>query len=117
MVIQTFNGQLHFAFSLLAADNLASHEIGGFQRNFNSGHFCRVCHISYEFRLTPLTDITFLPRTIIKHNRYVQQVVNSSNTRNVAGVVTESPLANLIGFHPVKSLPNDSMHDIAEGKL
>ncbi|CAF1250005.1 unnamed protein product [Rotaria sp. Silwood1] len=34
--VQTFDGQLHFAFSLLAADNLASHEIGDFQRNFNS---------------------------------------------------------------------------------
>ncbi|CAF4078174.1 unnamed protein product [Rotaria sordida] len=63
LTVQTFNGQLHFAFSLLAADNLASHEIGGFQRNFNSGQFCRLCHISYQFRLTLLTDISFLPHT------------------------------------------------------
>lgn len=115
LAIQTFNGQLHFAFSVFAADNLASHEIGGFQRNFNSGYFCRSCHISYQFRLTPLTDITFLPRAVTTHNTYVQQVINSLNRINVAGVMSESPLSNLIGFHPIKSLPNDLMHDFAEG--
>ncbi|CAF2133813.1 unnamed protein product [Rotaria magnacalcarata] len=113
--VQSFNGQLHFVFSLLAGDNLAAHEIGGFQRNFNSGQFCRLCHISYEFRLTPLTDISFLPRRVTTHNMYVQQAVKSFNTKPVAGVVGESPLSHLIGFHPIKSLPNDLMHDFAEG--
>ena len=116
LAVQTFNGQLHFAFSLLAADNLASHEIGGFQRNFNSGQFCRLCHISYQFRLTPLTDTSFLPRTVNTHNAYVQQATNSFNTRTIAGVVGESALSNLIGFHSIKSLPNDVMHDFAEGQ-
>ncbi|CAM4969226.1 unnamed protein product [Rotaria socialis] len=117
LTVQSFNGQLHFVFSLLAGDNLAAHEIGGFQRNFNSGQFCRLCHISYEFRLTPLTDISFLPRRVTTHNMYVQQAVKSFNTKPVAGVVGESPLSHLIGFHPIKSLPNDLMHDFAEGTL
>ncbi|CAF3915295.1 unnamed protein product [Rotaria sordida] len=115
LAVQTFNGQLHFGFSLLAADNLAAHEIGGFQRNFNSGQFCRLCHISYQFRLTSLTDISFLPRTITTHNAYVQEAANSFNTRTIAGVVGDSPLSDLIGFHPIKSLPRDVMHDFAEG--
>ncbi|CAF1375448.1 unnamed protein product [Adineta steineri] len=114
LVVQTFNGQLHFAFSLFAADNLASHEIGGFQQNFNSGQFCRLCHISYKFRLIPLTAISFLPRTVTTHDAYDQQAVNSFNTRPVAGVVGESPLSTLIAFHAIKSLPNDLMHDYAE---
>ncbi|CAF1401409.1 unnamed protein product, partial [Rotaria sordida] len=114
LAVQTFNGQLHFGFSLLAADNLAAHEIGGFQRNFNSGQFCRLCHISYQFRLTSLTDISFLPRTITTHNAYVQEAANSFNTRTIAGVVGDSPLSDLIGFHPIKSLPRDVMHDFAE---
>ncbi|CAM4781662.1 unnamed protein product [Rotaria magnacalcarata] len=113
--VQSFNGQLHFVFSLLTGDNLATHKIGGFQRNFNSGQFCHLCHISYEFRLTPLTDISFLPRRVTTHNMYVQQAVKSFNTKPVAGVVGESPLPHLIGFHPIKSLPNDLMHDFAEG--
>ncbi|CAM4845515.1 unnamed protein product [Rotaria magnacalcarata] len=92
LAVQTFNGQLHFAFSVLAADNLASNEIGGFQRNFNSGQFCRSCHISYQFKLTPLTDISFLPRKVTTHNAYVQQVVNSSNARIIAGVAGVCPL-------------------------
>ncbi|CAF1543538.1 unnamed protein product [Rotaria sordida] len=115
LVVQTLNGQLHFAFSLLAVDNLAAHEIGGFQRNFNSGQFCRLCHISYQFRLTSLTDISFLLHTITTHNAYVQEAANSFNTRTIAGVVGESPLSDLIGFHPIKSLPRDVMHDFAEG--
>ncbi|CAF1416102.1 unnamed protein product, partial [Adineta steineri] len=115
LVVQTFNGQLHFAFSLFAADNLASNEIGGFQQNFNSGQFCRLCHISYKFRLIPLTDISFLPRTVTTNDAYVRQAVNLFNTRPVAGVVGESPLSKLIAFHAIKSLPNDLMHDYAEG--
>ncbi|CAF1531354.1 unnamed protein product [Adineta ricciae] len=115
LIVQTFNGQLHFAFSLFAADNLASHEIGGFQQNFNSGQFCRLCHISYQLRLTHLTNISFLPRRVATHNVHVQQAVSSSNTKTTAGVMGESPLSNLIGFHRIKSLPNDVMHDFAEG--
>ncbi|CAF4338107.1 unnamed protein product [Adineta steineri] len=115
LVIQTFNGQLHFAFSLFAADNLASHEIGGFQQHFNSGQFCRLCHISYKFRLIPLTEISFLPRTVTTHDAYVRQAVNLFNIRPVAGVVGESRLSKLIAFHAIKSLPNDLMHDYAEG--
>ncbi|CAF1567008.1 unnamed protein product [Adineta steineri] len=114
LVVQTFNGQLHFAFSLFAADNLASNEIGGFQQSFNSGQFCRLCHISYKFRLIPLTEISFLPRTVTTHDAYVRQAVNLFNTRPVAGVVGESPLSKLIAFHAIKSLPNDLMHDYAE---
>ncbi|CAF3857056.1 unnamed protein product [Rotaria sp. Silwood1] len=114
--VQTFDGQLHFAFSLLAADNLASHEIGDFQRNFNSGQFCHLCHISYQFRLTLLTDISFLPRIVTTHNTYVQQATNSFNRRTIASVVGESALSNSIGFHSIKSLPNDIMHDFAEGQ-
>ncbi|CAF4255840.1 unnamed protein product [Adineta steineri] len=115
LVVQTFSGQLHFAFSLFAADNLASHEIGGFQQNFNSGQFCRLCHISYKFRLIPLTEISFLPRTVTTHDAYIRQAVNLFNTRPVAGVVGESPLSRLIAFHAIKSLPDDLMHDYAEG--
>ncbi|CAF1431235.1 unnamed protein product [Adineta steineri] len=115
LVVQTFNRQLHFAFSLFAADNLASHEIGGFQQNFNSGQFCRLYHISYKFRLIPLTEISSLPRAVTTHDAYVRQAVNLFNTRPVAGVVGESPLSKLIAFHAIKSLPNDLMHDYAEG--
>ncbi|CAF3827820.1 unnamed protein product [Rotaria sp. Silwood1] len=102
--VQTFDGQLHFAFSLLAADNLASHEIGDFQRNFNSGQFCHLCHISYQFRLTLLTDISFLPRIVTTHNTYVQQATNSFNRRTIASVVEEE-----IGEVMLARLPFDEL--------
>ncbi|CAF0761503.1 unnamed protein product [Didymodactylos carnosus] len=71
--VKTFDGTLHFAFSTLSGDHLASNEIGGFQRNFNSSNFCRVCHISYRQSLIPLTDISFLPRTKTTHDKYVRK--------------------------------------------
>ncbi|CAF0724721.1 unnamed protein product, partial [Didymodactylos carnosus] len=90
--VKTFSGRLHFGFSLMAADHLASNEIGGFQRNFNSGYFCRLCHVSYRFKSIPLTDISFLPRTITTHNTHVQQVLQSNNTRIITGVAGVCPL-------------------------
>lgn len=114
--VKTFNGHLFFAFTLLAADNLASNDIGGFQRNFNSGSFCRSCFISYEFKTISLIDVSFVPRTIKKHDKLVEAILASRNRRSIRGVTGKSVLSELIGFHAVKSLPNDIMHDFAEGK-
>jgi hypothetical protein len=50
-----------------------------------------------------------------QHDNIVQQVINLDNNVILQGVVDASPLANLIGFHAVTSLPNDPMHDFNEG--
>jgi hypothetical protein len=34
------------------ADNLEAHDLGMFQRNFNSGNICRFCHILHRFVLS-----------------------------------------------------------------
>ncbi|CAF4668391.1 unnamed protein product, partial [Didymodactylos carnosus] len=112
--VPTFNGRLNFAFSVLAGDHLACNEIGGFQKNFSSGQFCRLCHVSYEQRLIPLTKISFPQRTTDEHDRLVQKVLQMNNGTILEGVADLSPLSTLIGFHAVTSLPNDIMHDFAE---
>ncbi|CAF3158929.1 unnamed protein product [Rotaria sp. Silwood2] len=44
--LSTCTGRLYFAFDLMATDNLAANDLGGFQKNFNNGHFCRMCYVS-----------------------------------------------------------------------
>lgn len=60
ITIPCISSRIYFVFSSLSGDNLASNELGGFQKNFNSGSFCRHCFVTYERRHIPLTDISFL---------------------------------------------------------
>jgi hypothetical protein len=113
--IPTLRKHLHFAFTVLAGDHLASNDIGGFQKSFSTGQFCRHCHINYNQKLIPLNQISHPRRMADQHDNIVKQVINLDNDVILQGVVHTSPLANLIGFHAVTSLPNDPMHDFNEG--
>ncbi|CAF1453608.1 unnamed protein product [Adineta steineri] len=113
--IPTLQTHLHFAFTVVTGDHLASNDIGGFQKIFNTGEFCRHCHVNYNQKLVPLNEITHRRRIQDQHNNLVQQVTNLNNNVTLHGVVGASPLVNLIGFHAVTSLPNDPMHDFNEG--
>jgi hypothetical protein len=114
--IPTISSRLNFAFTVVTGDHLALNDIGGFQKTFNSGQFCRHCHIDYDQRLISLNEISYTSRTTDEHDNLVQQVQNLNNNIMLEGVADTSPLSQLIGFHPVISLPNDPMHDINEGK-
>ncbi|CAF4524634.1 unnamed protein product [Rotaria sp. Silwood2] len=115
LTLSTGTGRLHFAFNLLAADNLAANDLGGFQKNFNNGYFCRMCNISYTYKSIPLTDISFLLRSEKSYENYLNQVLQSKNS--IFGITRHSDFSNLIAFHPIRSLPFDIMHDFSEGKL
>ncbi|CAF4055395.1 unnamed protein product [Rotaria magnacalcarata] len=115
ITIPCLSSRIYFVFSTLSGDNLASNEIGGFQKSFSSGSFCRHCFVTYEQRHIPLTDISFLPRTRIKHDMIVNKVIANNDGQIIQGVKNESWLKDLIGFHATESLPPDMMHDIAEG--
>ncbi|CAF1420366.1 unnamed protein product [Rotaria sp. Silwood1] len=109
------SSRIYFVFSTVCADNLAANEIGGFQKTFSSGSFCRHCYITYEQRLIPLTDISFVPRTRSKHDMILHQIINNNNDQIIQGVRGHSWFKNVIGFYPTESLPPDIMHDVAEG--
>ncbi|CAF4612021.1 unnamed protein product [Rotaria magnacalcarata] len=98
----------------LHADNLAAHMIGGFQSCFNTGKFCRRCCINYEDRNLPLPLSHVKVRTVVDHDKTVQEIKSNPNKSSLMGVVGESPLHELIGFHPILSLPGDLMHDFIE---
>lgn len=109
------SSRIHFVFSTVSGDNLAANEIGGFQKTFSSGYFCRHCYIKYEQRLIPLTDISFLPRTKLNHDMILSQIITNNNDEIIQGIRCCSWFKNLVGFHPTESLPPDLMHDVAEG--
>lgn len=110
------NGIKHkFSFSTVVADNLAAHMIGGFQSCFNTGHFCRRCYITYEDRTSPRPLSHIKVRTVDDHDNIVKEIKSNSNKSSLMGVIGESPLHDLIGFHPILSLPGDLMHDFIEG--
>jgi hypothetical protein len=115
ITIPCISSRIYFAFSTLSADNLAANEVGGFQQTFSSGSFCRHCFITYEQRHIPLTDISFTPRTRLKHNMIVDQLTVNNNNQIIQGIKSDSWFKNLIGFHATESLPPDVMHDFAEG--
>ncbi|CAF3243895.1 unnamed protein product [Rotaria sp. Silwood2] len=115
ITIPCLSSRIYFVFSSVCGDNLASNEVGGFQKSFSSGSFCRYCFITYEQKHIPLTDISFVPRTRLKHDMILNQVVLKNGRQIIQGVKSPSWFKDLIGFHPTESLPPDVMHDFAEG--
>ncbi|CAF3299696.1 unnamed protein product [Rotaria sp. Silwood2] len=110
------NGIHHkFSFSTVVADNLAAHLVGGFRLCFNSGHFCRRCYVTYDEKNLPIPLSQIKIRTIFDHDDLVKRIMNDPNKFPLMGVIDQSPLNDLIGFHPIVSLPGDIMHDFIEG--
>ncbi|CAF4075472.1 unnamed protein product [Rotaria magnacalcarata] len=110
------NGQwIKFSFSTMVADNLAAHQIGGFQASFSNDHFCRRCLIGYPKRNLPRSTTKLAARTSIIHDDFVQQISANPNQSPLMGVAGQSPLHDLIGFHSTMSLLADLMHDYLQG--
>ena len=56
-----------------------------------------------------------MPRSRLKHDKIVNQVIANNGRQIVQDVKGLSWFHDLIGFHSTESLPPDIMHDIAEG--
>ncbi|CAM4818496.1 unnamed protein product [Rotaria magnacalcarata] len=104
------NGRhLNFSFSTMVADNLAAHVVGGFQLSFTHGYFCRRCLIKYSDKNLPISANKARSRTIIDHDKIVQQIVHNNHASPFIDVIGASPLQNLIDFHSTISLPGDAL--------
>ncbi|CAF4292941.1 unnamed protein product [Rotaria sp. Silwood2] len=86
ITISCFSSRIYFVFSSVCGDNLASNEVGDFQKSFSSGSFCRHCFIIYEQKHIPLTDISFVPRTRLKHDMILNQVVLNNGRQIIQGI-------------------------------
>lgn len=112
----TVNGRsIKFSFSTMVADNLAAHQIGGFQSSFNNGYICRRCFIKHSDLHLPISQTRSDIRTSTYHDSLIIQINSNFNKSPVMGVVRQSPIYDLDGFHPIMSLPADLMHDYLEG--
>ena len=112
----SINGKhLKFSFSTIVADNLVAHLIGGFQSGFSHGFFCRRCYITEAERVLPIDLLQAGSRTITHHDHLVQRVNADPAQTAQMGVIGQSPMDSLIGFHPITSLPADIMHGFMEG--
>lgn len=104
-----------FSFSTLSADNLAAHQIGGYQASFSSGYFCRRCHLLFADRALPFSSSTSVWRTSVTHDDCLRRIQVDPHHIPLFGIVGPSVLERMEGFHPTASLPGDCMHDFLEG--
>ena len=114
------NLRLFGSLATLSADNLASHEIGGFRTCFSSGRICRFCMISYadicEFSSETQTNFPKI-RNSIDHAFHVSSVESDEKLSSAYGVKYASAFNSLGSFDPTTALPPDCMHDILTGVI
>ncbi len=106
--------------TILTADNLASHAIGGFKMGFSRGfRKCRYCMATDEQIQTKFSDSDFLPRTANDHNLQCAGLKTkmAKHFGWLYGLTGSSILNELKFFHVINGLVPDVMHDILEGCL
>jgi hypothetical protein len=99
----------------ISADNLASHQIGGFRQTFSSGKICRYCLADYETLNCFRTEENCVIRTAEGHVSHLAAIDQDDSCKRTYGVQCKSVFSDLTYFSVVESLPPDAMHDILEG--
>ena len=105
----------------VVADNLASHQIGGFKAGFAKGfRKCRFCLGTGDEIQSKFCDDEFTPRTRRDHDFQCSalelQELRAHFSR-LYGICEETILNELQHFHVIWGLPPDIMHDLLEGIL
>lgn len=104
--------------TMIVADNLASHQIGGFMESFRANRICRFCMLSYTELKSGKFDIaSTIKRTKEVYSRHVEVVLRDQSLATVYGVKTNSVFNKLDYFHVTRGLPSDPMHDLLEGVI
>ncbi|XP_066933831.1 uncharacterized protein [Clytia hemisphaerica] len=108
--------KLRGSVSMLIADNLAAHAIGGFYCNFSTVQkFCRYCEIDLASLSFNTKTEDFELRTKTGYNNNVQSIENDPNLCSSYGIKIKSCLNDLNYFHVIDGLPPDLAHDCFEG--
>lgn len=101
--------------SMIVADNLASHSIGGFTESFTANRICRFCMCTYRNLKETSLKTNFLYRTKEIYNQHLEMVQKDESLIPVYGIKKECPFNRLSFFHSIDGLPSDPMHDLLEG--
>ena len=101
--------------SMVVADNLAAHGIGGFQESFNTERLCRYCMITKNTMKDHFRDTDLVLRRKDSYNQQAELATQMPDVARVYGIKRESPLNQLEHFHVIHGLPPDIAHDFFEG--
>ena len=115
----SFQGVDHTFFSSLSmvvADNLAAHALGGFFYNFSTVEtFCRFCNCRKNELRENLAINNFVLRTKMGYENNIQCLELNPNFSSLYGIKCNSCLHSLKFFHVTSGLPPDLTHDLFEG--
>lgn len=121
MIINGEPETVYGTLSVLTADNLSSHGVGGLKKSFSDKVFrlCRFCLGVKKEIQTCLCDSDFIPRTIESHSRHVDalKTEEAQYFGMVYGLNNDSILNSLKYSHVIEALAPDAMHDLLEGVL
>ena len=109
--------QFQATISFVSADNLAAHDIGGFQTHFNHGRICRACNVTSATMKNHFNSRSLDVRTKEAYNEQVEHLLQNPNLSSVYGIKHDSPLHQLQYFHVANGLPADLAHDLFEGAV
>ncbi|KAJ8031479.1 hypothetical protein HOLleu_24683 [Holothuria leucospilota] len=102
---------------MIIADNLASHQLGGFMESFRATRICRFCMCTYEELTSDKLKTSFTTRAEEVHNRHIVLVQKDQTLASIYGVKCDSALNKLHYFHVSRGLPPNPMHDFLEGVM
>lgn len=120
----TIGGRTETIYSTLTAvvaDNLASHQVGGFKAGFSTGfRKCRSCLGLDEDIQTKFRDADFIPRNKADHDAQCEglnlELLHQHYSR-LYGINKISVFNKHIYFHVIGGLAPDIMHDLLEGVI
>ena len=102
--------------SMVIADNLAAHALGGFFCNFlTAQRFCRFCNCRKNQINKNLRIENFILRTKEGYENNLQSIELDPNYSSLYGIKSDSYLHSLNFFHVTIGLPPDLAHDLFEG--
>lgn len=117
ITIRTKTGDItfHGTVSVLIADNLAAHELGGFFESFSCFRPCRFCNATKNTLQQYFDETKFQLRTAETYQSQIRCVEENLVLCSVYGLKKNSPLNELQYFHVCWGSPSDIAHDICEG--
>lgn len=101
--------------TMIVADNLASHSMGGFNESFSGLRICRFCMCTSQELSEGCVPKILVERTRSCYDEHVKLIEADENLKTTYGVRKNSPFNQLQYFHVSEGLPPDIAHDLFEG--
>ncbi|XP_071820322.1 uncharacterized protein [Apostichopus japonicus] len=101
--------------SMIVADNLAAHTVGGFQESFNTFRPCRFCLVTRGEIKEHMNANSVTKRTSASYDQQARMAENIPEIAGMYGLKKSSIFNVLQYFHVVNGLPSDIAHDLFEG--